>query len=259
MSTSNDELRQIVTDALVGMISGVTGLVPPTGPGSIPDFVQAPIDRAVEKISTALPVGVPDGYALVPIEPTLEMMQAALDKPCFYPNGDLLPWSQITRAAYFAMLDAAPTAPTVKESLSVAPAVKAEHGNDGDNIQHLTDCDESGCERCESLMHFYQACDACGAWGHNDSGPCTCSRSSGPSDTQRLDFMLSNCRKVICERLPHDNFEVYVEEGFMGDKRYPGVCYSGDWERGSPEALEIQREAIDAAITSQGKQSGGEL
>ncbi|MGK8439034.1 hypothetical protein ACRS3X_17185 [Ectopseudomonas hydrolytica] len=124
MSANNDELRQIVTDALVGMISGVTGLVPPSGPGAIPDFVQAPIDRAVEKISTALPVGVPDGYALVPIEPTPEMMQAALDKPCFYPNGDLLPWSQITRAAYFAMLAAAPAAPTVKadppESITAA-------------------------------------------------------------------------------------------------------------------------------------------
>lgn len=60
MSKSNDELRQIVTDALVGMISGVTGLVPPTVPGSIPGFVQGPIDRAVEKISAALPVGVPD-------------------------------------------------------------------------------------------------------------------------------------------------------------------------------------------------------
>lgn len=55
------DLRQIVTEALVSMISGVTGLVPPSGPGSIPDFVQAPIDRAVERISASLPVGVPDG------------------------------------------------------------------------------------------------------------------------------------------------------------------------------------------------------
>ena len=247
MSTSNDELRQIVTDALVGMISGVTGLVPPTGPGSIPDFVQAPIDRAVEKISSRLPAGVPEGWRLA-VYQAEECLTGCLAAPDIARALDADTVRKIIanlQAARFAML--------------AAPAVKAEHGNDGDNIQHLTDCDESGCERCESLMHFYQACDACGAWGHNDSGPCTCSRSSGPSDTQRLDFMLSNCRKVICERLPHDNFEVYVEEGFMGDKRYPGVCYSGDWERGSPEALEIQREAIDAAITSQGKQSGGEL
>lgn len=74
-------------------------------------------------------------------------------------------------------------------------------------------------------------------------------------DTQRLDFMLNNWRKVVCERLPHDNFEVYVEEGCMGDKRYPGVRYSGEWERGSPEAMEIQREAIDAALLS--RQRGG--
>lgn len=70
--------------------------------------------------------------------------------------------------------------------------------------------------------------------------------------------MLNKWRKIVCELLPHDNFEVYVEEGFMGDKRYPGVRYSGEWEQGSPEALEIQREAIDVAITSQGNEPGGE-
>lgn len=68
------------------------------------------------------------------------------------------------------------------------------------------------------------------------------------ADTRRLDFMLQKHRKVIVECLPHDNFEVYVEEGFMSDKRYPGVRYSGDWDGDSPEDLEIQREAIDAAI-----------
>jgi len=56
------ELRKIVTDALVSMVSRVTGLVPPSGPGQIPDFIQAPIDRAVEKISASLPVGVPDDW-----------------------------------------------------------------------------------------------------------------------------------------------------------------------------------------------------
>lgn len=59
-SKRDAELRQIVTDALVSMVSGVTGLVPPTGAGQIPDFIQAPIDRAVEKIGASLPVGVPE-------------------------------------------------------------------------------------------------------------------------------------------------------------------------------------------------------
>lgn len=72
-------------------------------------------------------------------------------------------------------------------------------------------------------------------------------------DTARLNFMLQKNRKVICERLPHDNFEVYVEEGFMGDKRHPGVRYSGNWENGSHEALEIKREAIDRAILNGGE------
>lgn len=59
VSAQKNELRQIITDALVSMVSGVTGLVPPSGPGQIPDFIQAPIDRAVERISASLPVGVP--------------------------------------------------------------------------------------------------------------------------------------------------------------------------------------------------------
>lgn len=67
------------------------------------------------------------------------------------------------------------------------------------------------------------------------------------ADTARLDFMLQKSRKLVYERLSHDNFEVYVEEGFFG-KRYPCVNYSGTWDGGSPEGLEIQREAIDAAI-----------
>ncbi|WP_296232305.1 hypothetical protein [uncultured Pseudomonas sp.] len=240
MSANNDELRQLVTDALVGMISGVTGLVPPTGPGSIPDFVQAPIDRAVERIIACLPVGAPDGFR----EAQVVGFKPGMGQVTLY-VGRLPAWLDMGHTCY---VSAAPAAPTVK----------AEQGNDGDNIQHLTDCDESGCERCENLMHFYQACEACGAWGHNDSGPCTCSQSSAPSDTQRLDFMLANWRKVVCERLPHDNYEVYVEEGFMGDKRYPGVRYSGEWEQGTPEALEIQREAIDAAITFQSNELGGD-
>lgn len=65
VSAQKNELRQIITDALVSMVSGVTGLVPPSGPGQIPDFIQAPIDRAVEKISASLPVGVPDGSIYV--------------------------------------------------------------------------------------------------------------------------------------------------------------------------------------------------
>lgn len=86
MSANNDELRQIVTDALVGMISGVTGLVPPTGPGSIPDFIQAPIDRAVEKIQEGLRF-VPAGCEVVPILPTREMVRAA--EEAYMPFGDM--------------------------------------------------------------------------------------------------------------------------------------------------------------------------
>ncbi|MFI8608550.1 hypothetical protein ACIGFL_09530 [Pseudomonas sp. NPDC077649] len=106
---------------------------------------------AVQQISTAAKpqVYVPDGYALVPITPTPEMMQAALDKPCFYPNGDLLPWSQITRAAYFAMLDAAPP---VKAELT---AVRCQCCQ----AEHLADSYDAGfiagsgmCQSCDAAI-----------------------------------------------------------------------------------------------------------
>ncbi|TVT66067.1 MAG: hypothetical protein FHK79_18255 [Pseudomonas sp.] len=71
-------------------------------------------------------------------------------------------------------------------------------------------------------------------------------------DTKRLNFMLQGHRKVIVERLPHDNLAIYVVAGFMGDRRYPAVRYSGDWEQGSAVDLEIKREAIDAALTGEG-------
>src|SRR5690606_20377195 len=46
-------LQQIVTDALVGMVSGVTQMVPPTDE-PLPDFIQAPIDRAVTRIRSEI-------------------------------------------------------------------------------------------------------------------------------------------------------------------------------------------------------------
>ncbi|RRV41300.1 hypothetical protein EGJ86_07390 [Pseudomonas sp. o96-267] len=200
MSTNNDELRQIVTDALVGMISGVTGLVPPTGPGSIPDFVQAPIDREVEKISAGLLAA---GSAVEEVEP--------------------IGYAWINR--YNQAVDhVAPFPPT-----------------------------DGGVSYGERLMTVSQHERIVAGLSAQQPG------AGSMPDAARLDFMLDKWRKVVCELLPHDNFEVYVEEGFMGDKRYPGVRYSGEWNQGTPQALEIQREAIDAAITSQGKKSGGDV
>jgi hypothetical protein len=72
---------------------------------------EEPQDHCMDCTRPAQQVSVPDGYALVPIEPTPEMIKAALDKPCFDPLGDPLPWSHITRTSYAAMLAAAPAAP----------------------------------------------------------------------------------------------------------------------------------------------------
>lgn len=131
-----------------------------------------------------LPVGVPDGlriaiqqrdhYAARVGALELGLLRIADD---FYPDND----SEMALALgemREAVRSLVAAAPTVKESLSVAPTVKAEQWTDGDNIKHLTDCDVAGCGRCENLMYFYQACDECGAWGHNDAGPCACLKKS---------------------------------------------------------------------------------
>lgn len=74
--------------------------------------------------------------------------------------------------------------------------------------------------------------------------------SSGDAitDTQRLDFILRKCRKVIVERLPNDCLEVYVEEGFMGEVQHPVIAHRGDWAEASADAAAVKRKAIDAAM-----------
>lgn len=58
------EVRKVVTGAMVSMVAGVTGLVPPSSPGAIPDFVQAPIDRAVTQITELLSAAPPAAQGL---------------------------------------------------------------------------------------------------------------------------------------------------------------------------------------------------
>lgn len=72
------------------------------------------------------------------------------------------------------------------------------------------------------------------------------------TDTQRLDFMLARWRKVVSEVTPR-NHEVYVEEGFMGDKSYPAVVVSNDdWAKLDKDGeAAIKRQAIDLAIQNQ--------
>lgn len=52
-----ETLRTIVTESLIGMIASVTRLVPPANEPP-PDFIQAPIDRAVDRIRAVLAPGV---------------------------------------------------------------------------------------------------------------------------------------------------------------------------------------------------------
>jgi hypothetical protein len=76
-------------------------------------------------------------------------------------------------------------------------------------------------------------------------------------DTDRLNFMLEKHRKVVVELVPGRGHEVYVEEGFMGDKQYPPAAHAGDWADGSAAAKEVKRKAIDVAIAAHRK--GGAL
>lgn len=46
-------VRKVVTDALIGMVSGVSGMSPPPNEPP-PQFIQAAIDRAVDRIIAAL-------------------------------------------------------------------------------------------------------------------------------------------------------------------------------------------------------------
>lgn len=66
-------------------------------------------------------------------------------------------------------------------------------------------------------------------------------------DTARLDFMLLDCRKVVVERVP-GALEVYVEEGFMSDRRYGAITVSGDCDNESEQVAKIYRHAIDLAM-----------
>lgn len=79
---------------------------------------------------------------------------------------------------------------------------------------------------------------------------------SGFDDKARLDFILEQHRKVIVElkqiRMGAERLEVYVEEGFLGDIRYPTIAFVGAWDGDSAAALETKRRAIDAALSAQG-------
>lgn len=71
--SSNTELSKIVTEALVGMVSGVTGMKPPADE-PLPGFIQAPIDRAVTRISGLLAQPAPHPHP----EPIAWMVGAAI-------------------------------------------------------------------------------------------------------------------------------------------------------------------------------------
>ncbi|MCK2123924.1 hypothetical protein [Pseudomonas sp. PNPG3] len=68
------------------------------------------------------------------------------------------------------------------------------------------------------------------------------------TDTQRLDFMLKNFRKVIVEVLPFGGRDIYVEEGFMGDKTYGAVRLTNP---SAQEEEQAKRTAIDIALLVQ--------
>lgn len=84
---------------------------------------------------------------------------------------------------------------------------------------------------------------------------------SAITDTQRLDFMLSEHRKVVIEIEGRGSlgrhYAVYVEEGFMGDRQYAPVKFTQaeEFSGSSPQGAEIKRQAIDLAINESKEQT----
>lgn len=154
----------------------------------------------------SLPVGVPDGYALVPVEPTQAMTEAgmAVDVAMYETH-----YCE-TQAIYEAMLAAAPAAQATAQAT-------AEQGDQSDNIKHLTHCDDDGCERCVNLMYFYQACDECGAWGHNDSGPCLCTKTAEQSAPGEVEEVVAVVRPIgfgrVAEPVNADSLYLHCSAG----------------------------------------------
>lgn len=83
--------------------------------------------------------------------------------------------------------------------------------------------------------------------------------SEGAPDSKRLDFMLSGSRQVVVELLGYGAsqrpYQIYVEEGVMGQKRYPAVHWQQpnevEYDQHSKEVLALKRQAIDLAIANQ--------
>ena len=72
---------------------------------------------------------------------------------------------------------------------------------------------------------------------------------SAITDAERLEFILDKSRKVVVE-MCYAHHEVYVEEGFMSDKKYSAVCITEEYNSwGKDDLMKYRRQAIDLAIT----------
>jgi hypothetical protein len=71
------------------------------------------------------------------------------------------------------------------------------------------------------------------------------------SDSERLVFLIEKHRSITIEIVGSNGlgdtfYQVYVEEGFMGDRKYPAVHVTGNIN--TCMSLATKREAIDLAI-----------
>lgn len=72
------------------------------------------------------------------------------------------------------------------------------------------------------------------------------------TDTERLDFMLDKARKLVYEVVGYNGrgtsfIDVYVEEGFMSDRRFAAI-HTEVQNLSEDCTPQIKREAIDLAI-----------
>lgn len=64
-----------------------------------------------------------------------------------------------------------PSTPAGQSLAAMPGSASPDPWEDGKNsVEHLTECEVHGCERCDHLIDgFYMSCDYCGRWGHQDS------------------------------------------------------------------------------------------
>ena len=114
MTEHNDQERALFEAAYKAAVEN--------GWANVKDMARQVWDQARAQLQTAS-VAVPDGWKLVPVEPTDEMVRAGINTPCVDSGNDADDQPQDYRNVYSAMLAAAPH-PVSGEQKPVSPTIR---------------------------------------------------------------------------------------------------------------------------------------